>query len=100
MRIYEMGKISTAHGRTLFVPMAKIFVARRLLVIKQTVKSTASNTKVAEKWAFAFIFAVFIVVPVTLDSAGRTTGPAPNLAAKIAKVLKKMLLLPAEAQRG
>ena len=50
-----MGKMSTAHGRAIFDPIAKTLVAKRLLVIRQTVKSTASNTNVAEKLTFAFI---------------------------------------------
>ena len=53
--MYESGNTRTAHGKEIFGPMAKILVARRLLVMRQTVKSTVIKRNVAENRAFAFI---------------------------------------------
>ena len=58
----------TAPGRLIPQPRLKILVAKRLDVMRQTVKATAISRNVVEY--FSFIFAVFIVVPVTLVPPG------------------------------
>ena len=66
----------TAPGR--LIPQRLItLVANKLEAMRQTENSTAISRNVVEN--LSFIFAVFIVVPVTLENASRF------LAAKIAK---------------
>ena len=61
-----MGKMITAPGRFIPQPREKILVANKFDVMRQTVNATAISRNVVEY--FSFIVAVFIVVPVTLDS--------------------------------
>ena len=58
----------TAPGRLTPQPRLNILVANRLDVMRQTTNATAISKKVVE--CFSFIFAVFIVVPVTLVPPG------------------------------
>ncbi len=56
----------TAPGRLTPQPRLKILVANKFEEMRQTMNVTAISRNVVEY--FSFIFAVFIVVPVTLDS--------------------------------
>ena len=66
LRMYEMGKRITAPGRLMPQPSEKTLVAKRLEVMRQTTSATVINKKLVEN--LIFIFAVFIVVPVTLEA--------------------------------